>query len=130
MVLPGLDQVRGRGLRPGQSPVRLLGQDPGQCTLTGAAYLGSGVTDPPRGLDSQTSVSIRTRRPAEDGLTAQGVPFRIPYLLTHHVEDRLLPLKQTGRHPLDPPKSFLMRKARQTELEEWDVQTATRGQPL
>ena len=46
------------------------------------------------------------------------------------MEDRLLPLKQTVHHTLDPPKSFLMRKARQTELEEWDVPIATRGQPL
>jgi hypothetical protein len=43
------------------------------------------------------------------------------------VEDRLLPLKQTAHHPLDPPKSFLKRKARQTELEEWDVPIATRS---
>ena len=28
----------------------------------------------------------------------------------HHVEDRLLPLKQTVRHPLDPPSTLLMRR--------------------
>ena len=29
--------------------------------------------------------------------------FLARYLFSHHVEDRLLPLKQTVRHPLDPP---------------------------
>jgi hypothetical protein len=37
-----------------------------------------------------------------NGASAQGCRLGGPYLLTHHVEDRLLPLKQTVRHPLDP----------------------------
>jgi hypothetical protein len=35
---------------------------------------------------------------------------RASNLLSHHVEDRLLPLKQTAHHPLDPPSTLLMRR--------------------
>jgi hypothetical protein len=31
--------------------------------------------------------------------------FLARYLISHHVEDRPLPLKQTARHLLDPPPS-------------------------
>jgi hypothetical protein len=40
---------------------------------------------------------------------AGGCRFGTPSLLTHHVEDRLLPLEQTVRHPLDPPTTALIR---------------------
>ncbi len=33
-----------------------------------------------------------------------------PYLLTHHVQDGLLPLKQTVRHLLEPRTTFLVRR--------------------
>ena len=32
--------------------------------------------------------------------------FLARYLYSHHVEDRLLPLKQTVPHPLDPPTTL------------------------
>jgi hypothetical protein len=56
------------------------------------------------------SIGLRPLSPAEATLTDRsgmstdcGVLAR--YLYSHHMEDRLLPLKQTVRHALDPPQS-------------------------
>jgi hypothetical protein len=40
-----------------------------------------------------------------------------PTPITHHVEDRLLPLKQTVRHPLDPPSTLLVRRPSEEAME-------------
>jgi hypothetical protein len=64
--------------------------------------------------------------------SAQGVPFRRPLVLTHHVQDGLLPLKQTVRHLLEPRKRFLSRRrgARLTFSAITDAPTADRAAGL
>jgi hypothetical protein len=44
----------------------------------------------------------KRRTVAPPSVHESATPERAPHP-AHHVEDRLLPLKQTVRHPLDPP---------------------------
>ena len=45
-----------------------------------------------------------------EGCSGGGRRFAHPYLLTHHVQDGLLPLKQTVRHLLEPPSTHQSRR--------------------
>jgi hypothetical protein len=69
--------------------------------ITGAS-VKSAVSPAPisQPIKKRTAVSGST-----DGVHEAATLATAPHP-AHHVEDRLLPLKQTFRHPLDPPTTF------------------------
>jgi hypothetical protein len=68
------------------------------------------IHERPRPRRPKAPNSSRAHDRIATGRDGLGLSFRWGrrgfHLLSHHVKDRLLPLKQTVRHPLDPPMSL------------------------